>query len=173
MSSLTVDPRSAVAPGRGRTPASGPPDQFDAVLSAVSDPAPGPVARPRLRHPHPTTPGEPPRSPSAGSSVDPTPTTGPAPDDSPADPLDPLDPLDPNDVLVAIPGLTPGPTVVSLPATTPTVVTALGGTPAAAKSADTCAFNNALITARHGYWDNVAIGSQSFLTSAGDPYLYC
>ena len=49
----------------------------------------------------------------------------------------------------------------------------LGGTPAAAKSADTCAFNTALITARHGYWDNLAVGSQSFLTADGDPYLYC
>lgn len=47
------------------------------------------------------------------------------------------------------------------------------GTPAAPKPADACAVNNAGITARHAYWDSVAIGSESFGTAAGDPYLYC
>lgn len=47
------------------------------------------------------------------------------------------------------------------------------GTPAAPKSAEACAFNNALLTARHTYWDSVAVGSESFGTADGDPYLYC
>lgn len=48
-----------------------------------------------------------------------------------------------------------------------------GGDPARDKSAEACAFNNANITARHLYWDSVAVGSESFLTADGDPYLYC
>ena len=40
------------------------------------------------------------------------------------------------------------------------------------KSAEACAAMTANIQARHAYWDNVAIGSESFLTSA-DPYIYC
>lgn len=48
-----------------------------------------------------------------------------------------------------------------------------GGDPARDKSDEACAFNNAGIDARHVYWDNVAVGSESFLTADGDPYLYC
>ena len=47
------------------------------------------------------------------------------------------------------------------------------GTPTREKSAEACAFNNAGIDARHLYWDNVAIGSESWLTTDGDPYIYC
>ena len=49
----------------------------------------------------------------------------------------------------------------------------VAGTPTREKGADACAFNNANIDARHAYWDNVAIGSESFLTTDEDPYLYC
>lgn len=49
----------------------------------------------------------------------------------------------------------------------------VAGTPRAPKSADACAFNNANLDARHLYWDNVALGSESFLTADQDPYLYC
>lgn len=47
------------------------------------------------------------------------------------------------------------------------------GTPTRTKSAEACAFNNAGIDARHAYWDTVAVGSESFLTTDEDPYLYC
>ena len=47
------------------------------------------------------------------------------------------------------------------------------GTPAAPTPADARAVNDAGITARHAYWDSVAIGSESFGTAAGDSYLYC
>ena len=48
-----------------------------------------------------------------------------------------------------------------------------GGAPMRETTADACAFNNAGIDARHAYWDDVAIGSQSSMTTDGDPYLYC
>lgn len=48
----------------------------------------------------------------------------------------------------------------------------VAGTATRQKTAEACAFNNANITARHAYWDNVAFGSESFLTTE-DPYLYC
>lgn len=40
------------------------------------------------------------------------------------------------------------------------------------KSVDACAFNTAQFELRKAYWDNVAIGSESFLTDE-DPYLRC
>jgi hypothetical protein len=46
------------------------------------------------------------------------------------------------------------------------------GVARAPKSADACAFNNAAFELRKGCWDNVAIGSESFLTSE-DPYQRC
>jgi hypothetical protein len=46
------------------------------------------------------------------------------------------------------------------------------GEPRPAKSADACAFNTAQFELRKAYWDNVAIGSESFLTDE-DPYLRC
>ena len=49
----------------------------------------------------------------------------------------------------------------------------VSGTATREKSAEACAANNALLTARHLYWDNVAIGSESFFTTDEDPYLYC
>jgi hypothetical protein len=48
----------------------------------------------------------------------------------------------------------------------------VGGEPTRFKSAEACAFNNAGISARHAYWDSVAVGSESF-GSSEDPYLYC
>ena len=48
-----------------------------------------------------------------------------------------------------------------------------GGDPARDKSAEACTFNNALISARHAYWDRVAVGSESFMTADRDPYVYC
>jgi hypothetical protein len=48
----------------------------------------------------------------------------------------------------------------------------IGGEPTRTKSADTCLGMTANIEARHLYWDNVAIGSESFGSSA-DPYVYC
>jgi hypothetical protein len=44
--------------------------------------------------------------------------------------------------------------------------------PSRTKSADACTFMTALIEARHAYWDNLDIGSESFMTSK-DPYRYC
>lgn len=48
----------------------------------------------------------------------------------------------------------------------------VAGEPRAAKGADACAFNTAQFELRKAYWDNVAIGSESFLTSE-DPYIRC
>lgn len=48
----------------------------------------------------------------------------------------------------------------------------VAGTPTRQKSAQACAYNNAGITARHAYWDRVAVGSESFMTTRADPYLY-
>lgn len=42
-----------------------------------------------------------------------------------------------------------------------------------AKGLDACAFNTAQHEARHAYWDNVAIGSESFLTTDQDPFVHC
>ena len=47
-----------------------------------------------------------------------------------------------------------------------------GGTPTRTKDDATCSAMTANITARHAYWDNVAIGSESFGTTE-DPYIYC
>lgn len=47
------------------------------------------------------------------------------------------------------------------------------GTPTRTKSEEACAFNTAVLDARHAYWDSVAVGSESFLTTDEDPYLYC
>jgi hypothetical protein len=41
------------------------------------------------------------------------------------------------------------------------------------KGADACQFMTANVQARHLYWDYVAIGSESWLTTDEDPYLYC
>jgi hypothetical protein len=48
----------------------------------------------------------------------------------------------------------------------------VAGTPRAAKGTDACTFNTAQFEVRKAYWDNVAIGSESFFTSE-DPYLRC
>ena len=48
----------------------------------------------------------------------------------------------------------------------------VGSAPTRTKSAETCAAMTANIDARHVYWDNVAIGSESFATTE-DPYIYC
>lgn len=48
----------------------------------------------------------------------------------------------------------------------------IGDPPTRTKSADTCAAMTANIEARRAYWDNVAIGSESFGTSE-NPYIYC
>jgi hypothetical protein len=48
-----------------------------------------------------------------------------------------------------------------------------GGDPERDKGADACAFNNAQHDLRHVYWDNVAIGSESFFTADGDPFIHC
>jgi hypothetical protein len=47
------------------------------------------------------------------------------------------------------------------------------GTPREPKSGDACAFNTAQHELRHAYWDNVAIGSESFLTTDDDPFVHC
>ena len=42
------------------------------------------------------------------------------------------------------------------------------------KSADACYFQTALITLRKGYWDYVAVGSETFLNPPQpDPFLFC
>ena len=41
------------------------------------------------------------------------------------------------------------------------------------KGGAACEFNNAQHDARHVYWDNVAVGSQSFFTSDDDPFVHC
>lgn len=48
----------------------------------------------------------------------------------------------------------------------------IGDAPTRTKSADTCTGMTANIDARHLYWDNLNIGSESFGTTA-DPYIYC
>lgn len=49
----------------------------------------------------------------------------------------------------------------------------LGGEPTRSKSAATCDYQTANVQARHAYWDNVAIGSESWMTTDEDPFLYC
>ncbi|HIG75829.1 MAG TPA: T9SS type A sorting domain-containing protein [Bacteroidetes bacterium] len=49
----------------------------------------------------------------------------------------------------------------------------VSGTPRAPKGAPTCTFMESLVTARHLYWDNLAVESESFLIGDEDPYLYC
>jgi hypothetical protein len=46
------------------------------------------------------------------------------------------------------------------------------GEPREAKSAEACAFNTAAFELRKAYWDNVAVGSESF-GGTQDPYLRC
>ena len=41
------------------------------------------------------------------------------------------------------------------------------------KGGAACDFNNGQHDLRHAYWDDVAIGSQSFLTTDEDPFLHC
>jgi hypothetical protein len=47
------------------------------------------------------------------------------------------------------------------------------GEPREAKGADACAFNSAQHDLRHAYWDDLAIGSESFLTTDEDPFVDC
>ena len=47
------------------------------------------------------------------------------------------------------------------------------GEPREAKSAEACAFMTAQHEARHVYWDNLAIGSESFFTTDEDPFVHC
>lgn len=47
------------------------------------------------------------------------------------------------------------------------------GEPRDAKGADACAFNTGQHELRHAYWDNVAVGSESFLTTDEDPFVHC
>ncbi len=49
----------------------------------------------------------------------------------------------------------------------------LGGEPRAAKSSAACDLNHDQHEARHAYWDNVAVGSESFLTTDEDPFVHC
>jgi hypothetical protein len=49
----------------------------------------------------------------------------------------------------------------------------LDGTPRDAKSAEACDFNTDQHDARHLYWDNVAVGSESFFTTDEDPFVHC
>lgn len=49
----------------------------------------------------------------------------------------------------------------------------VGGTPARSKTADTCTFMTSVVAARHLYWDNLAIESESFMIGGEDPYVYC
>ena len=48
----------------------------------------------------------------------------------------------------------------------------IGGTPTRTKGADVCTGMTANIEARRAYWDTVALGSESWLTSA-NPYIAC
>jgi hypothetical protein len=49
----------------------------------------------------------------------------------------------------------------------------LRGEARAAKSAQACDFMTAQHELRHVYWDNVAIGSESFFTTDEDPFVHC
>jgi hypothetical protein len=49
----------------------------------------------------------------------------------------------------------------------------LGDEPRAAKSSEACDFNTAQHELRHDYWDNVAIGSESFFMTDEDPFVHC
>ena len=49
----------------------------------------------------------------------------------------------------------------------------VGGTPTRTKDAQTCTFMTSLVTARHAYWDNLALESESFMVGGEDPYAYC
>ncbi|MBC14340.1 MAG: hypothetical protein CMM85_15410 [Rhodothermaceae bacterium] len=49
----------------------------------------------------------------------------------------------------------------------------IGDAPTRSKSVDTCEFMASVVTARHVYWDNLNVGSQSFLIGGPDDYRYC
>ena len=49
----------------------------------------------------------------------------------------------------------------------------VGGSPTRSKDAQTCTFMTSLVTARHVYWDNLALESESFTVRGEDPYEYC